>query len=108
MPIMVAAFQEQLKVTGVPFRSYFSLWFPVLEIIIGYFLLIGKYTRFWSFVAIAVSSFGVFIHLQIDDPSLFPFQPLMPIVPVTLMALSAILLVKGAGTWSKDLDIFEK
>ncbi len=110
VPIMVVTFQEQLKATGVPvdFRGSLSLLFPILEIVIGYFLLIGKYTRFWSAIAMGVSCYGIYIHLHIDDPSLFPFQPTAPVIPITLMALSAVLFVMGAGMWSKDLDIFEK
>ena len=108
VPIMVAAFEEQLRATGVPFRNYFSLWFPILEITIGYFLLIGKFTRFWSVIAIAAMCFGVYVHMVIDDPALFPLEPAAPIVPIAIIGLSAILFIKGAGTWSKDLDIFEK
>ena len=110
VPFMVAAFNEQLKATGVPvdFRSTLSLMFPILEIIIGYFLLIGKHTRFWSVIAMGVSCFGIYVHLRIDDPALFPFQLSAPVIPITLMALSAVLFVMGAGMWSKDLDIFEK
>ena len=110
IPIMVSAFEAQLKETGVPLyvRSSFSLLFPILEIVIGYFLLIGKHTRFWSVIAMGVSCFGAYVHLHIDNPALFPFQPSAPIIPFTLMGLSAVLFVMGAGMWSKDLDIFEK
>lgn len=108
VPVMVAAFEEQLRLTGVPFRNYFSLWFPILEITIGYFLLIGKFTRFWSVIAIASMGFGLYMHVVIDDPAAFPLEPSFPIVPIAIIGLSAVLFVKGAGTWSKDLDIFEK
>jgi uncharacterized membrane protein YphA (DoxX/SURF4 family) len=108
IPEFTTAFQEQLRTAELPIAKHLRLLVPTLELIIGYSLLIGKFTRFWSGVSITMMGVAIYVHLQITDPALFPFQPLIPIIPFTMIALLSILLIMGAGTWSKDLDIFEK
>ena len=108
IPEVANTFQEQLRYMGIPGRDIYPLLEPILEMSTGYFLLIGKFTRFWSFLAILLMVFAVYIHISIEDPALFLLQLSAPLIPAAVLALCAVLLVMGAGTWSKDLDIFEK
>jgi hypothetical protein len=41
--------------------------------------------------------------LMVDDPSLFPLQPVEPIGPLVLLAGLLYILFKGAGAWSADV-----
>ena len=108
VPEVANTFQEQLRYTGVPGRDFIPLVLPILEMTAGYFLLIGKFTRFWSFLAILLMVLAVYINLRIEDPALYLLQLSAPLIPSAMLAVCAVLLVIGAGTWSKDLDIFEK
>ncbi len=46
---------------------------------------------------------GTYVHLVVDDPSLFPLQPEQPIIPAVVMILSVYLLLRGGGSGSWDL-----
>ena len=108
VPTLIMAFHEQLDTAGIPFHHSLHLPVPIIEMVIGYFLFMGKFTRFWSFVGLILMIPAIYVHLQITDPTLFPMQPMMPIIPIIVIGLCAVLVFKGAGNWSKDLDIFEK
>jgi uncharacterized membrane protein YphA (DoxX/SURF4 family) len=105
VPLLIMAFHEQLKVEEIPFHEHLHLPVPIMEMVIGYFLFMGKCTRFWSLVGLLLMIPAIYVHLQITDPTLFPMQPVMPII---VIGLCAVLVFKGAGNWNKDLDIFEK
>lgn len=108
VPEFTVAFQDQLRAAGFPLIQHLRVAVPILELIIGYGLLVGKFTRFCALVSITLMGVATYVHLQITDPALFPYQPLIPVIPVIMIALLSVLFVMGAGTWSKDLDIFEK
>lgn len=108
IPELIMAFEGQLKAAGLFFTDHLALVVPIVELILGYFLIIGKFTRISAGVSIFLMSIAVYIHLVVKDPSLFVFEPMAPIVPILVILSSAVLVVLGAGTWSKDLDIFEK
>ena len=46
---------------------------------------------------------ATYVHVVVDDASLFPLQPSDPLIPLTVIVLSLYLLCKGAGSWSLDL-----
>ncbi len=46
---------------------------------------------------------GTYVHLVVDDPSLFPLQPEEPIIPAGVMILSVYVLLRGGGSGSSDL-----
>lgn len=108
VPEMIAAFHEQLKAIDPPMIERLRLVVPIMEILIGYFLLIGLYTRIFAIAAIASMSAAMYVHILVKDPALFPLQPVQPIIPIAVIALSLVLVVFGAGAWSKDSDIFDK
>ena len=46
---------------------------------------------------------ATYVHLVVDDPSLFPLQPEEPIIPAVVVFLSAYTLLRGGGSRSLDL-----
>ena len=42
----------------------------------------------------------VYVHIVVDDASVFPLQPNAPIVPVAVIVLTIFVLVGGTGDWS--------
>ncbi len=47
---------------------------------------------------------ATYVHIIIDDPSLFPLQPVEPIGPLILLAVLTYTVIRGAGSWSIDLQ----
>jgi uncharacterized membrane protein YphA (DoxX/SURF4 family) len=45
---------------------------------------------------------ATYVHIVIDDPSLFPLQPVEPIGPLVLLAMLIYTVIRGAGAWSID------
>ena len=45
---------------------------------------------------------ATYVHVVVDDPSLFPLQPSEPIIPLIVLAMSVYMLWRGAGAWSQD------
>ena len=54
-------------------------------------------------VVMGVMLVATYVHLAVDDPSLFPLQPSEPIIPLVVIAMSVYVLLRGAGAWSLDL-----
>jgi len=103
VPSLAIAFAEQLKAASVPFHS-FNLWsVPVVEIFVGVFLLAGLVTRLGALVVIGLMAAATYVHLVVDDLSVFPLQPDLPIIPIAVIVLSVYLLFVGGGAWSRDL-----
>ena len=63
----------------------------------------GFFTRVATLLVINIMVVATYVHVVADDPSLFPLQPSEPVIPIAVMALSAYVLWKGAGSWSLDL-----
>lgn len=108
VPEMTEAFYGQLREVGFPFDEELRLIVPIVEMITGYFLLLGRMTRHFAIVSILLMFIAVYVHMVIDNPNLFPFQPPLPVLPALIILLSSPLVLFGGGAWSKDLDIFEK
>jgi hypothetical protein len=43
---------------------------------------------------------AVYVHIVVDDASVFPLQPNAPIVLVAVIVLTIFVLVGGTGDWS--------
>lgn len=103
VPDLGAAFAGQLQAANIPFQQ-FNIWFvPILETLVGLALLVGIYARLGALSVIGLMIVATFVHLVVDDPSLFPLQPELPIIPIVTIAMSAYLLKTGGGAWSADL-----
>jgi hypothetical protein len=56
-----------------------------------------------ALAVIGIMTVATYVHVVVDDPSLFPLQPSEPIIPVVVMLGSVYLLWRGGGSWSRDL-----
>ena len=103
VPALGQAFSGQLVAAGIPLHGLVLYTFPIVETVLGFLLLIGLHTRISATLAAASMVVATYVHIIIDDPSLFPLQPVEPIGPLVLLAMLIYILIRGAGAWSIDL-----
>ena len=103
VPSLREAFSGQLAAAGLPFH-FLNMWMvPLVELLVGVALLAGFFSRLASLVAIGMMFVATYVHLVVDDPSLFPLQPEEPIIPLVAIAICLYVSRKGSGSWSLDL-----
>jgi putative oxidoreductase len=103
VPMLAEAFSGQLVASGIP-MIWLMVWVvPIVEIAAGLALLIGAFTRVVALVIMGIMAVAAYVHMVVDDPSMFPLQPNEPVVPLTVMAMAAYLLWRGGGSGSVDL-----
>ncbi len=103
VPILGAAFAGQLAAANIPFQELNRVVIPFLEIGVGGALLVGFQARIATLLVVNMMIVATYVHLVVNDPSLFPLQPEQPIIPVLVMVLSVYLLLRGGGSGSADL-----
>ena len=103
VPVLGDAWSGQLLAANVPFYTIARWTVPFLEIILGLLLAVGLFLRPAVLAVTGIMVTATYVHMVVDDPSLFPLQPSEPIIPLMVIALSRYLLWKGAGSWSLDL-----
>ncbi len=103
VPTLGAAFAGQLAAANIPFQELNRWVVPFIEIAVGSALLIGFYTRIATLLVVTIMIVGTYVHLVVDDPSLFSLQPEAPIIPAVVMILSVYVLLWGGGSGSSDL-----
>ncbi len=105
VPDLRAAFSGQLAAAGIPFHSL-NMWVvPAAEMGVGVLFILGCLLRLASLSAILMMVVATYVHLVVDDPTLFPLQPEEPIIPAIAIALCLYLLWIGSGSWSLDHGI---
>ena len=103
VPMLADAWSGQLLAAGLPFYELTRWTVPFLEMGVGVMLLLGLFARLAGGVVIGIMTVATYVHLAVDDPSLFPLQPSEPIVPAVMMGMAAYVVWRGAGAWSRDL-----
>jgi len=103
VPHLGEAFSGQLIAANIPFHSISLYTFPVVEMVLGVTLIFGLHARLSAAFAAASMVVAAYVHVMVEDPSLFPLQPVEPIGPLVLLAMLLYVLWKGAGAWSVDL-----
>jgi uncharacterized membrane protein YphA (DoxX/SURF4 family) len=103
VPSLGAAFVGQLAGADIPLQELNRWLVPFIEVGVGGALLIGFYTRIATLIVFSIMIVGTYVHLVVDDPSLFPLQPEEPIIPIAVMILSIYVLLRGGGSGSSDL-----
>ena len=103
VPELRSAFSGQLTQAAIPAHSL-NMWFvPIAELVVGLLLVVGFLSRLASVVAGIMMVIATYVHLVVHDPDLFPLQPEAPTIPLAVLALCAIVLWGGGGSWSADL-----
>ena len=103
VPALADAFAGQLLAAELPFYTLSRWSVPFVEIAVGALLLVGTYARVVGIVVVGLMCVATYVHLVVDDPSLFPLQPSEPIIPTVVVVLTGYVLWRGAGAWSSDL-----
>ncbi len=103
VPSLGQAFAGQLVAAGIPLHELVLYTFPIVETVLGFLLLVGLRARISATLAAASMVVATYVHISIDDPSLFPLQPVEPIGPLVLLAMLIYTVIRGAGAWSIDL-----
>ncbi len=102
VPDLRAAFSGQLTAAGIPFHAL-NMWVvPAAEIGVGVLFISGFLSRLASLSAIVMMVVATYVHLVVNDPTLFPLQPEAPIIPAIVIALCLYFLWIGSGSWSLD------
>ena len=107
VPMLAAAWSGQLLAANIPLYTLSRWTVPLIELGVGLVLVLGLFARPAAVVVIGIMTVATYVHLVVDDPSLFPLQPSEPIIPLVVMLVSAYLLWRGAGAWSLDLKATE-
>jgi uncharacterized membrane protein YphA (DoxX/SURF4 family) len=103
VPMLADAWSGQLLAAGIPLYTISRWSVPFLEIVVGLALGVGSVVRLAGLVVVGIMLVATYVHLVVDDPSLFPLQPSAPIIPLIVIAAAAYLMWRGAGAWSLDL-----
>lgn len=103
VPMLSDAWATQLLAANIPFYSISRATVPFLEIFLGIVLAVGIFVRLAAVLVIGIMVVATYVHIVVDDPSVFPLQPSEPIIPLIVIALTAFTLWRGAGAWSLDL-----
>jgi len=107
MKLLILKFAEawsgQLLVANIPLYKV-SLWtVPFIEIALSAVLAVVTYVRPVVVVVMGIMVVATYVHLAVDDSSLFPLQPSEPGIPFIVILMSVYVLWRGAGAWSLDL-----
>jgi uncharacterized membrane protein YphA (DoxX/SURF4 family) len=102
VPMLADAWSGQLIAAELPFYTLTRWAVPFLEIAMGGLLVVGAYARVAALQVIGTMVVATYVHLKVDDPSLFPLQPTEPIIPAVVIVLAAYVLWRGSGAWSLD------
>jgi uncharacterized membrane protein YphA (DoxX/SURF4 family) len=105
VPMLSDAWAGQLIAADIPFYTLSRWSVPFVEMAAGAALMVGVYARPTAVVVIGIMIVATYVHIVVDDPGLFPLQPKEPVIPFIVIALSLLVLWRGAGAWSRDLKV---
>lgn len=80
VPMLRAAWSGQLRLARLPFYKLTFWLFPVAEFTVGTLLILGVWTRPAAAVVLLMMLGATYVHVVVDDPSVFPLQPNAPII----------------------------
>ena len=102
VPMLGDASSGQLLAANLPLYTITRWSVPFVEIVLGVLLGVGLCARLATVVVMGIMVVATYVHLVVDDPSLFPLQPMEPIIPMVVLVMSAYILWRGGGAWSMD------
>jgi len=102
VPMLAEAWSGQLLAAQLPLYEVNVRLVPFVEIAVGAALLAGVYTRLASVVVIAIMLVATYVHVVVDDASLFPLQPSQPVIPLVVIAMSVYLVSKGGRPGGRE------
>ena len=103
VPMLAEAWSGQLLAADLPFYTITRWTVPFVEIFLGMALAVGIYARLSALAVIGIMLVATYVHVVVDNPSLFPLQPSEPIIPIVVILMCAYIMWRGGGAWSRDL-----
>jgi len=103
VPQLAEAWSGQLIAAQLPFYELSRWTVPIVELALGIVLAVGIFVRPAALAVIGIMVVATYVHVVVDDPSLFPLQPSEPIIPAVVILASLYLILRGGGSWSRDL-----
>jgi len=100
VPSLGQAFSGQLIAASIPVHGFVLFTFPIVETVIGVFLLVGFQSRPSAAAAAASMVVATYVHVAVEDPSLFPLQPVEPVGPLMLLAMAIYVMWRGGNALS--------
>lgn len=100
VPRLREAWSGQVRLARLPLYAPTFQLFPVVEVAVGILLVVGVWTRPAAAVVLLMMLGAIYVHIVVDDSSVFPLQPNAPIVPVVVLALTIFVLIGGGGDWT--------
>ena len=80
VPSLAEAWSGQLLAANIPLYTVSRWSVPFVEIALGVVLASGAFARPAAVVMMGIMVVATYVHLVVDDPSLFPLQPTEPII----------------------------
>lgn len=100
VPKLRAAWAGQVRLARLPLSQPTFWLLPIAEVAVGALLIVGVLTRPSALVVIGMMLGAAYVHIVVDDPSVFPLQPTAPIIPIAVIAVAIFVLFGGAGSWA--------
>ena len=79
VPTLAEAWAGQLVAAQLPFFELSRWTVPFIELSLGAILAIGIFVRLAALAVTGIMVVATYVHVIVDDPSLFPLQPSEPI-----------------------------
>jgi uncharacterized membrane protein YphA (DoxX/SURF4 family) len=95
VPQLADAFTGQLLASGLPYYDVTRWAVPAAEILIGLLMFAGRLVRLSAALILAMMGAAIYVHLTIEDASLFPLQPNEPIIPILVIALALVVMTQS-------------
>jgi uncharacterized membrane protein YphA (DoxX/SURF4 family) len=100
VPRLRAAWSGQLRQARLPFYAPTFWLLPLAEVAVGTALILGVVPRLAAVAVILMMLGATYVHVVVDDPSVFPLQPNEPIIPIVVIVLAVVILIGGGGSWT--------
>lgn len=97
VPEFRGLFIGQLAAADIPLARLSLFVIPALEATAGVMLIRGFVIKPASLVTLVIMALITYLHLVVDDPTLFPLQFGLPLIPATALVLSLFLYFVEPG-----------
>lgn len=95
-------FRQILEASGLPFVELNLIAAPLTEVVAGLLLITGYYARMGGLLGATTMLTAAYSTLVLSQLGSGPEVPAMAL-PLAVLAISTLVLWRGAGAWSLDL-----
>ena len=95
VPQLADAFSGQLTAANLPAYDILRWGVPFSEILVGLLMFVGWLVRPAAVAMLAMMGVATYVHVTVEDATLFPLQPSEPVIPILVIALALIVLIQS-------------